>query len=572
MNQTVTVNISGVVFHIDVNAYDRLNIYLDKIRSYFKDSEESEEIMTDIEARIAELFSAKITGENQVIDMTIVEEVMEVMGKPEQYLDENDEEQESYSRSSEPKRRTNKRLFREPDDKMIGGVSSGIGAYLGIDPVWIRLFFVVGLFMGFGFLLYLILWIIIPEAKTASDKLNMKGEPVNVENIGRTFEEGASKVNEKIKDMNTGKIAGRIEELFISFFNVIGTLLKGLFKAIGKILGFAFLVFGVLLAVVLVGGAFSSNAIYSVSSSSGIFTLDSIDFLVYLFNSDGQFQFAKYALMVVFVIPVIALIYGGMRLLFGIKGNTGIGVGLSVLWVIGIISCLFIGLQVGASFSDEAQVVDHQPVISSYRDYVIRLDDEIPPGDEVIPFSDNAFFFSTDESNFYLGYTEFSIEKGDGDSLVIEVRKQANGPSLKRSTKNARGISYVFSQEANLINLRSYIQFEREDGIRGQEASLVLKLPVGKVVYLDPSLEAIIFDVDNVTGTYDRDMLGKRWVMLEEGLTCLDCQGIEGVDSDELKKLFSKNTSFETTSSSQSGFHFPELATYFITSLTSLSS
>jgi hypothetical protein len=213
--------------------------------------------------------------------------------------------------------------------------------------------------------------------------------------------------------------------------------------------------------------------------------------------------------------------------------------------------------------------VDYQPVISNYRDYVITLDDEIPPGDEVIPFSDNDFFFSTDDSNFYYGYTEFSIEKGEGDSLVIEVRKQANGPSLKRSTENARGISYVFSQEANLINLRSFIQFEREDGIRGQEASLILKLPVGKVVYLDPSLEAIIFDVDNVTGTYDRDMLGKRWVMLEEGLTCLDCQEIKGIDSRELKGLFSKNTSLETTSTSSTDFHFPELATYFITRLTS---
>jgi hypothetical protein len=350
---------------------------------------------------------------------------------------------------------------------------------------------------------------------------------------------------------------------------MIGTLLKGLFKAIGKILGFAFFVFGILLAVLLIGGAFSSNAIYSVSSSSGIFTLDSIDFLVYLFNSDGQFQFAKYALIVVFIIPVIALIYGGMRLLFGIKGNTGIGIGLSVLWIIAIISCLFIGLQVGASFSDEAEVVEYKPVISNYRDYVLRLDDEIPPGTEVIPFSDNDFFFSTDDSNFYLGYTEFTIEKGEGDSLVIEVRKSANGPSIKKSTENARGISYTFSQDANLINLSSFIQFERQNGIRGQEASLVLKLPVGKVVYLDPSLEAILFDVENVTGTYDSDMLGKRWVMLENGLTCLDCQEIKGIDSEELKKMFSNKTSFETSSSSQTGFHFPELATYFITRLIS---
>ena len=571
MNQTVTANISGVVFHIDVDAYERLNRYLDKIKSYFRNSEESEEIMSDIEARIAELFSAKITGQNQVISVKDVLHVMEVMGKPEQFIDGEDKEQESFSSSSATYKRTSKRLFRDPDDRVIGGVSSGIGAYLGVDPVWVRLFFIVGVFMGFfGFLLYLILWIIIPEAKTATDKLNMKGEPVNIENIGRTFEEGAAKVNEKIKEMDTRRIADRIEQFFISFFSMIGTLLKGLFKAFAKILGFAFFVFGLFLIVLLMGGIFSSNAVYSFSSSSGIFTLDSIDFLVYLFNSDGQFQFAKYALMVVFVVPVIALIYGGMRLLFGIRANTGIGIGLSVLWIIALISCLFIGLQVGANFSDEARVVDYQPVKSNYRDYVIRMDDEIPPGDEVIPFSDKDFFFSTDESNFYTGYPEFTIEKGEGDSLVLEVRKSASGPSIKRSTENARGISYSFVQDANLINLRSFIQFEREDGIRGQEALLVLKLPVGKVVYLDPSLEAILFDVENVTDTYDRDMLGKRWVMMENGLTCLDCQGIKGIDSEELKKVTSQKTSFEMTSTNSTGFHFPELATYFITSLMNL--
>ena len=94
MNQTVTINISGIVFHIDVEAYEELKKYLNKIKSYFKNSEESEEIMMDIEARIAELFNEKITSENQVIQSKDVVEVITIMGKPEQYVDEEEEQQE----------------------------------------------------------------------------------------------------------------------------------------------------------------------------------------------------------------------------------------------------------------------------------------------------------------------------------------------------------------------------------------------------------------------------------------------------------------------------------------------
>jgi len=188
MNQTVTVNISGIVFHIEVDAYEELKKYLNKIKSYFKNSEECNEIMTDIEARIAELFNEKISSDSQVIQSQDVEEVITIMGKPEQYVDEDEDEpqpQESFS-SKQRTYSTAKKLFRDPDDRMIGGVASGIAAYFGIETIWLRLFFVVALFVGFGFLLYIILWIVMPEAKTASDKLQMKGDPVNINNISKT--------------------------------------------------------------------------------------------------------------------------------------------------------------------------------------------------------------------------------------------------------------------------------------------------------------------------------------------------------------------------------------------------
>ena len=201
MNQTVTVNISGIVFHIEVDAYDTLKNYLNKIKGYFNNSEEREEIMMDIEARIAELFTNMMGEKNQVITSVNVESVIETMGKPEDYITEEDEE--SQNQTEETKFRKDKKFFRDPDQRILGGVASGIGAYLGIDVIWTRLFFVLAfLIWGFGPLAYIILWIIIPEAKTASDKLKMKGEAVNVDNIGKTFEAEAKKVNEKLKSVN----------------------------------------------------------------------------------------------------------------------------------------------------------------------------------------------------------------------------------------------------------------------------------------------------------------------------------------------------------------------------------
>ena len=537
MKETVNINISGMVFHIDVDAYEILRNYLEKIKSYFSNSEEGEEIMADIETRIAELFNENINEQKQVVNQKDVERVMEIMGRPEQYAQEEDMEEEAKGpQERAEKSRIRKRLFRDPDDRVLGGVASGIAAYLGLDPVWMRLLFVIGFFSGFvGFFFYIVLWIIIPEARTASDRLRMKGEAVNVENIGKTFRDGASKENERINEIDTNTWSEKIEHFFTQFFSAVATLLKGVFKALGKLLGVAFFLIGILMIFGLIAGLFTSNLIFTIGPA-GIFSIDSLDFLRHIFETDGQFIMAKYAVILAVVIPIIALIYGGMRLLFGIRGNTGVGIGLGVLWVISLIWIAGIGLQLSVHFDDWGEVKEYAPVVSNYDDFVIKLGDELPAGEEVMHISDDDFFFIWDEPRFHMGYPTFRILPGMGDSLVLEVEKGASAATLKKSMEKARDIQYHFSQQANLINLDSYYSFDQKDKIRGQKVSLTLRLPVGKIVYLDPSLSPIIFDIDNVTGTYDGNMMGKRWVMLEEGLTCLDCPDIDGISSKELNE------------------------------------
>jgi phage shock protein PspC (stress-responsive transcriptional regulator) len=179
MKKTLTINLAGQVFNVDEDAYHRLQDYLDKIKTYFSEEKEVDDIMRDIEIRIAELLGEKITPTRQVVTLQDIEEIIKIMGEPHEFGDPDKEKKSAYYHSSA------RRVYRDPDNRVLGGVCGGLGAYMGVDPLIIRIIFIVVFFgFGVGLLIYLILWIIIPEAKTTAQKLEMRGEPVNVSNIG----------------------------------------------------------------------------------------------------------------------------------------------------------------------------------------------------------------------------------------------------------------------------------------------------------------------------------------------------------------------------------------------------
>ena len=193
MNKTININLGGIFFHIDETAYQRLKRYLDAIRKSLSDDPQGrEEIITDIESRISELLSERIKDARQVVSDSDIEEIIAVMGQPEDYMVDEELFNEGASGSKSYSKNTSytKKLFRDGDDKFLGGVSSGIGHYIGIDAIWIRLLWLVLAFgYGVGFVVYFILWILLPEAKTTAEKLQMEGEPVNITNIERKIRE-----------------------------------------------------------------------------------------------------------------------------------------------------------------------------------------------------------------------------------------------------------------------------------------------------------------------------------------------------------------------------------------------
>jgi len=207
MNKIFNINLGGHPFTIDDDAYRVLDKYLSTIKRHFSASEGCEDILTDIETRIAELFNEHLKGQ-PIVGLREVEKVISIMGTPEEFgaAPEDDDIAEKMHHKESQKTKANfqpgKRLFRDTDNQIIGGVASGIAAYLGIeDPLWVRLLFGLSLVFGFGGMLYIILWIIVPSAKTAGDKLSMKGERINVSNIAKIVEDEFNNLGETIVEM-----------------------------------------------------------------------------------------------------------------------------------------------------------------------------------------------------------------------------------------------------------------------------------------------------------------------------------------------------------------------------------
>ena len=201
MNKIFNINLGGYPFTIDEDAYKHLSHYLETIHNHFRSSEGYEEITSDIESRMAELFQEEI-GERPIVTLKDVEAAIAIMGTPEEFGAEPlEEEPESIKRNTNYK--TGKRLFRNPDDEVVGGVCSGIAAYFGIqDPLWIRILWIIlTLSGGFGIPAYIILWIIVPKAESASERLMMRGETINVSNIGKIIEEEMDHFSEKISEI-----------------------------------------------------------------------------------------------------------------------------------------------------------------------------------------------------------------------------------------------------------------------------------------------------------------------------------------------------------------------------------
>jgi len=247
MKKTLTVNLWGQVFNIDEDAFEKLQKYLSSLENKFSKTPEGKEIIGDVEARLAEIFKEKLGLSRQVVTLEDVDFAIGIIGLPEDF-DIVDDSSKDESKKTEKSRR----LYRNPDDRILGGVGGGLAAYFGIDPTVVRLLLVITFFFS-GPLIYIVLWLIVPEAKTTAQKLEMRGEPVNLSNIEKNIKDEFSKVKDNLKSKNTKK---NIKDATHHLGEILVSIIHVFFHAFTIILGFAFLILGLVFLFSIFVGVF----------------------------------------------------------------------------------------------------------------------------------------------------------------------------------------------------------------------------------------------------------------------------------------------------------------------------
>ncbi len=359
MKKTLTVNLGGTVFHIDEDAYQLLDKYLYNLRIHFSKEEGAEEIMNDFEMRISELFSERIRLGYEVITIEHVEEVINRMGKPEDIFEgENEEEHTQKQTAQKQPTAGKKRLMRDPDNNVLGGVAAGIAAYMGWDVTAVRLAMILLMLIPHTTLIvpiYIVLWLVVPLAKTAADRLIMRGETVTLETIGQTVTDGFEKVSGEIKDtLNSDKPRTALQKMADAVVSVFGFLLKVGAAFMGIILlPFLFLVVFVLFIVTIA----LLTGLAGVAGGIGDILYNISPFAADLYNGIPTYMSVIGCISIILMIgiPAVALLYAICGQLFKLKPLAGSAKWtLLILWLIAVGGCIVYFVNVGV------------PALSSY--------------------------------------------------------------------------------------------------------------------------------------------------------------------------------------------------------------
>ena len=549
MNKTININLGGIFFHIDEIAFQKLKRYLDAIRRSLSDDPKGrDEIITDIESRISELLSDRVKDARQVVNESDIDEIVEIMGQPEDYaVDEElfmDDGGKSYSSSS-----SNKKLFRDGDDKFLGGVSSGIAHYFSVDVIWIRLAWLLLAFFGFGtgIVIYIILWILLPEAKTTAEKLQMEGEPVNISNIEKKiraeFEDASVRVKGAAKDVGDAVKEG--------YENVTDSLkkkdlkkhqnraksgLQDLIDTLGKIIVTFFMVIGKFIGVILI--------IVSIAALIGLiislFTAGAVDFIGVYSMLDGDFQIINptgvpiwvFSLLILILmgIPFLMLFFLGLFILSSkskILSRTAKFVLLGI-WIIALLGAIYVGVRQAAEFAYEGSSVELNDIVVVPTDTlsVKMIDDETISNYSELRrrHSFTKVYDSDDVEKFYSNSIRFSIKKSDSTEAYIKIRKESHGRSRLIARENAQNIDYDFQKINNELLLNGYLLTDTKNVFRDQDLELTLYIPENQVIYLDESTRSFLrYNIKTSQNIYRGDMPEHHFKMTNDGLECLDC-------------------------------------------------
>ena len=456
MKTTVKVSIGRLAFHVDSDAHQRLSDYLYRLEKHFANKESGKEIVSDIEERLSELLTVRLTQPEQVVTLTMVEEVIAIMGMP----DDMEEETGAGATAppvSSPEPRY-KRLYRDMEHRVIGGVCSGLSAYFNVDTALVRLFFVIFFFLGgASFLGYLILWIVIPEARTVKEKLEMCGNPnPTIADIKKKMMEEPESSQDNLF-VRLLRIAARI---FIVFF-------------------------GITLLIVALSGFLIIPCLFLFDVVPDITTFGLLDY-VYI----GAYPFwVKLFLTLVLFLPFMGLVYIAVKALMGFRGKYRIGLSIFLMWIAALVGLTVVSLPALRSYARWSKAETEMRVDHCYDTLYVDVSDEYKKQYDrtVLNYHNRKAcpaLWSTDAdggTSFYLLADVNVIHTRSSGDIRVVYTCRAAGRNRYAAQEKLAGMEQKAALRDSLLLLEPFI-FDKKNKWSGELMEVEIYVPQGKTV------------------------------------------------------------------------------------------
>jgi len=534
MNKTININLGGYFFHIDETAYKKLKRYLDAIaKSLSDDPEGKNEIIADIEARICELLSEKITETRQVVNELDIHNIIKIMGEPEDYSDHDENFQETKSKSNNGKNNF-KKLFRDRENRFISGVSSGIAHYLDLDVVWIRIAFILlTVFSGMGLIAYIVFWIVTPEAKTTAEKLQMEGERVTIDNIEKkireefssikeTIEDGANNVKKKVADgfqRNGKNTTSGLQD----FLNVIGNMITVVFNVIGKFIGLIIVIFSSIILISIFFGVFSLGSFELLGYGDNLINLPD-----FVYDSIIPYWILTICMFIVIGFPFLILFILGLRIISSNIKQFSKTVSLSLLsvWIVALLTIVFAGIDIGTSDAYNGTKIENYPLNLSSKDTLFLKminDDELYFQDKLRRSTKRIKVEDNGVKKIYATNVKVSVEKSNTENFTFKIRKVSEGRNKNKATEKAAKIDYRYSIKDNTLKLNAFFLSHLNHRSSDEIVYVTIYVPEGNTVFIDTSTHSFLYRIKNSNNLYHGDVTNHFFEMTEKGLNCTDC-------------------------------------------------
>jgi phage shock protein PspC (stress-responsive transcriptional regulator) len=515
MDKTININIAGVLFKIDEDAYQILRDYLQAINTRFRNVAGGSETIEDIESRIAEIFQSQ-KGLAGVITRENVDNMISVIGSPDDFDTPGEETTpplHSYQR---------KRMYRNPDDSIIGGVCGGIGAYLNSDPVLFRILFVILAFSGLGFIVYAALWIAIPGANTEAKKREMYGKAYNSARSFNSHYDEPGSMDAPIYNSgyyNTSRIGNAFNEIFRAIGRVSFIILRIILIIIGGsfvLTGFLFILSFIMVFVFRFPGSFATDA----------FDLNLIfvpDFLSYIVTPSLAPWIITLTVIAV-IMPLLAFIYWGVKMIFWFRANDGVlSLAALVIWVLSIATLSIMLFSEGISFAETSK--------SSYQYSIPHISDTlyIKAGKKVSDLNFEKELTLKEEcySVYLKGITDeifinpfLRISRSDDSKAAINIKKRSSGHTEAEALRKTKDLQYEYSIVADTLFLDEYFTIPAGRKWAADNVGINLHLPEGTTIIFENILEDhLLLRKNNGHDELNSDEYrGNRlWVITEDG-------------------------------------------------------